>query len=365
MTALIGRGHRPGRRSPGDPAAAPMIRDIRDLLWVHPAVAVALVVWFSGTYLLIELLQHLPDSNPLWPRILAWLLLTAAAVGVVALPGEPLQRRWAWLLTTIGPVTTALAFFAVSDQSWQADSFWPLSSGTAIYTLICVRGQCTIAWIGALARGAMCIGWSLHAGLGVEPGLTVSYLQIPPLLMATFFALVIRPALAEVTELREVTDDRVALAAAAAAAVAERDHRLTVLDRTTRPLLQRIADGTPLGPQERRDCALLEAHLRDTLRAPRLAGEPVADAARRARLRGVEVVLLGDGSTIGSASTLERVRATLAAELDRVADGTVTVRIQPPGRSSFATLVAAGSDQVRRLDFDHAGRASVAVETLP
>lgn len=359
-------GIRPDRSPASAPSGHPFaVRDIRDLLWVRPWVSIALVVWFSGTYLLIELLQHVSDTDPLWPRILAWLLLTAAAVGVVALPGEPLQRHWAWLLTTIGPVTTALAFLTVSDKSWQVDSFWALSSGTAIYTLMCVRGQSTVAWIGGVARAAMCVGWSLHAGLGIRPGLTVSYLEIAPMLMATFFALVIRPVLAEVTALREVTGDRVALAAAAAAAVAERDRRLGVLDRTTRPLLQRIADGDRLDPDARRDCALLEAHLRDTLRAPRLAGEPVAAAAWRARSRGIEVVLLGDGDVIGSTAALSRVRATLAAELDRVVGGTVTVRILPPGRPLFATLVAAGADVVRRLDFDHVGQASVTVETLP
>src|SRR5690606_40103107 len=109
------------------------------------------------------------------------------------------------------------------------------------------------------------------------------------------------------------------------------------LDKVARPILERIAGGADLDPAERRECRLLEAELRDRLRAPELATEEIGRAARVARARGVEVVLLDDGGFADVPDAVrEQVVELAVAELTRAESGTVTVRVLPPGRSMLA-----------------------------
>src|SRR5690606_5010959 len=120
-------------------------------------------------------------------------------------------------------------------------------------------------------------------------GLSVTLINIAPLLMATFFGLTIRPAARDIFLLREEGTERAAAEAAHRAVLDERDRQLVGLDSLVRPLLERLADPRALTDAERRACGLLEAQLRDSLRARSLAVPMVTAAARAARGRGVDV----------------------------------------------------------------------------
>ena len=91
---------------------------------------------------------------------------------------------------------------------------------------------------------------------------------------------------------------------------------------------------------------LLEAELRDEIRAPYFTGTEVVAAARRARSRGVEVVLFddrGDASRSGSTEYEERLRTRIVeravAALDEAGAGRVVVRACPAGRPWAATIL--------------------------
>jgi hypothetical protein len=74
--------------------------------------------------------------------------------------------------------------------------------------------------------------------------------------------------------------------AAEATRMAVDGERIRQLDRVARPILERIAKGMVLSAAEREGCRLLEAELRDGLRAPQLMTAELSVAARGARGAG-------------------------------------------------------------------------------
>ena len=78
------------------------------------------------------------------------------------------------------------------------------------------------------------------------------------------------------------------------------NQRMDSVRRRVAPLLTRIADGAvPTRPMQV-EAGLLEAQLRDEIRAPFFTGTPVIDDAREARRRGIEVILLDDSGGAGA-----------------------------------------------------------------
>jgi len=177
-------------------------------------------------------------------------------------------------------------------------------------------------------------------------------------LMATIFAAIVRPRARQIYAFRGETERETALRYAEEATLAVRDQQLSRLDDGARPLLDRIASGSPLSADELRLCRLVEAQLRDRIRAPGFDSPAVAGAAWRARARGARVVVLDDlgiGSRTAKAS-LDAVSADLIAVLDAAAEGDeVTARLLPAGRNSFATVSITNRDGFERREFDDIG----------
>ena len=70
---------------------------------------------------------------------------------------------------------------------------------------------------------------------------------------------------------------------------------------------------------EKLACELLEAQLRDSLRAPGFQKNHVIDAVRAARNRGVEVVLLDDHGMDGAnADVRDRIHSSIVRELTAI-----------------------------------------------
>jgi hypothetical protein len=230
---------------------------------------------------------------------------------------------------------------------------------SAIVTYLCVRGRIATAWLSTAATIVVALYWSLGTGQGVAPGLTISIFALGPLAMGTVFSFTLRPAARTVFELREQATERVAEQAATSALLEERDFQLRQLDQLVRPTLEKIAQGEPVESAMRLECALLEAELRDSLRAPSLVDVDVSAAARQARTRGVEVVLVDDGgSDEVTPDVRERRLRHGGITLDGADAGSVTVRVLPPNRPVLATVLV--RDPVhgsRRIELDHDGQS--------
>ena len=330
-------------------------QDVRALLGMHTGAARFIVAFYALTYAVLA--ATTPDGvRSMWPIAAAVALMAVGALALIVVPGDPLPVPAAFALAATGPVAVALVFPMLPVPVASPLQTWPLGAATAIYTFMCVRGRTAWAWAGSIAMIGVCVAWSAATGQGAVHGVTMSVINLAPLLMSTFFAYTIRPAATAIFQLRRQSTTRTEATAAASAVLAERDAQLRRLDALARPLLERIASGEPLTGEQRLASQLLEAHLRDTLRAPALAHPSVAAAARAARGRGVDVVLLDDrGLDAADAAVRDRVVAAVAARLDAVAAGSVTARILPPGRTALATVLVNHDGDVEQIEYGHDG----------
>ena len=331
-------------------------QDIRDLLAMKSAAAYA-VAGFFVLACLVSASATLTGVSAAWPEYAAVLALSAAVILLLRAPGDPPSARSTVLMTVSGPVAAALVFAVLPVPLAGSLQTWPLGMSVVIYTFMCVRGRTPAAWLGLALTMSVAIGWAVVTGQGFLYGLSFSAINIAPLLMATFFAFTIRPLAAAIFALRTQSTVRIASQAAAAAALEERDARLASLDALARPLLQRIADGPDPTDEEVLACRLLEAELRDTLRARGLVRPDLARAARSARARGVEVMMLDDRSPDALDDDVrDRIVAATARALDAAEAGAVTVRLLPPGRPVAATILLDDlGDNAHRVEYDHTG----------
>lgn len=329
-------------------------QDVRDLLGMRSRAALSIVVLYAVTCFTCAL-STLDGMTTPWPALLAAVVCVAGGFTLIGAPGDPLPREVSLGLIAVGPVSSGLVFSAMPVPATSALQTWPLGCSVAIYTFMCVRGRTISAWIGLAAMIGTAIAWAVITGQGIGYAIGLSAINVAPLLMATFFALTIRPLGRSIFELRAQSTVRVASEAAASAVLDERDAQLRRLDHQARPLLGRIVAGPELLADDILVCQLLEADLRDSLRARALADTRLSQAARAARSRGVQVVMLDDR---GDAELDDSVHAALtssaAEELDGLAAGSATVRLLPAGRPVLATmLVDAG--ETYRIEYGHDG----------
>jgi hypothetical protein len=173
--------------------------------------------------------------------------------------------------------------------------------------------------------------------------------QVPILIVGTLFATGLRRTGDEIEKVTAATSMGAIAEATAAAARRERDQRLTELGGFATDLLEKLASGQPISDADRIEFAVAEAEVRDSVRARSLRLPEIVTAAREARRRGVEVVLLDDGGPgAHTADDLASVATELSHALDTATDGRITARLLPAGRASIATIVIDGSVYERR-----------------
>lgn len=273
-------------------------------------------------------------------------LLAQVLAAVLLLRDWPEARlpRWATVTTTAVVGASNLAvLLVIPGPGWPGYAAWSLGSSTMLCWGLLMRERRGAAWTGWLLLLLTSCIWVLRTGQPVVLALsmTVGHLATIALwdLVATWSARAAKTIAA---------DDRRQVELAAERRAEDEAGRLiedtmASVGRRARPLLEEVAEGAELTPALRLRARLLEAELRDEIRAPCFTGTPVVDAAREARARGLEVVLLDDGaerSAGGEFATIlvpEVVRA-----LDTAEEGRVVVRVLPPGRGAVATVVGGG-----------------------
>ncbi|MBF6244384.1 hypothetical protein IU471_12435 [Nocardia elegans] len=341
-------------------AATGPVRDARTLLGMdtRPAWLIAAFYLISEAALSLSSAQQ---TRHLWPVPTGLAITAAATAALLRIRPDPLPLPATAALAASIPATAALTLFNLPIPPTSVAQLWSFGAGTVTATFMCVRGRTGAAWAGLLSLIATSAVWSWQSGQGFGHGVAISVINLGPLMMATFFAYTLRPAARAIFRLREESTRQVGSEAAAAAALDERRAQVQRLDDMVRPILERIAGPQPLDERTREDCRLIEAHLRDTLRAPALATEPITTAARHARLRGVDVVLIDDhGLDDLPAATRRRVLGTVAAELTTASAGTAHVRILPPHRAILATIVVNDPRSgIRRIEIDTPARPAL------
>lgn len=333
--------------------------DVSALLGLQSAAATAMVGFFIVTFAVVGIMTA--PSDAVVPGLLAWLLVSVAAVVLVRAPGDPLPWPGTAFIGVSGPAATALTVPFLSVDALSPLNLWTLSATTALAAYLCVRGRAGSGWISLWAAIGVVMVWTQAVGAGAGYGFTLTLINLAPLVMATFFTLSIRPAARNIFVLRRAATKAVAAQAAHGAALEERNRQLVRLDQQARPLLERLSEAAPLSRDEQQQCGLVEARLRDSLRAPVLDRPDLADAVWRARSAGIEVVLLDDhGLDAATDDVRHRVLTGIVAVLDRADAGTITVRVLPPGRPIVATVLCADDADTVRHEYGRAGELTPA-----
>ncbi|MGW6693502.1 hypothetical protein ACWF62_06995 [Rhodococcus sp. NPDC054953] len=354
--------------APTRPGAARDVaaRDIRTLLWMDRPIAKVVAVVFclsSG----LRAVTYLDDVEQVWPVLAALLLVTAGALAIVGVAGDPLPLPTAAILAGLGPVACLLVLPQLPAHGWIMSDIWHMRPVTVILCFMSVRGRMALSCLGAVSTMLTFTLWGALTGQDWGAVARMSAVILAPVLISVLVAVTVRPMAFTVFTLRERESDRAADEAMTEAATAERDRQLRALDASARPVLEAAAAGTAFDEDARLRCIVLKEQLRDTLRAPVFADdEPLRRATAAARHRGTRVILLDDGGLTDDTLT-DRVRVALVDELDATAGGTLTARALPPGRDTVATIVVEEGERVRRLEFDAAGavRAEVRNGDVP
>lgn len=288
-----------------------------------------------------------PGCDGLVAKSAVVVLLAVGALVLLAVPGDPFPRWWSLVVAALPSTSVAVVLTVTSTAGSQTQEVTTtVGGGAALCAFLCARGRVTWGWAGQAV--AFVTFGTLGPGFVGAASTFVTCAGV--MLMATFFARVVRPAAASIYGLREARALQIAEKAAADAAQEERARQLRRLDDLARPLLRRIAQ-TPLDDDARREARLAEATLRDSIRARALDVGEITTAARGARARGVTVQLLDDGGLTGQdRDVVARVHTAIAGRLDDTAWGSMTVRVHPPGRSTLVTIVVTQDDETERYE---------------
>lgn len=329
---------------------------LRELLGLRGGTAWLFLVILEVT-ITLYMVRNLDTTNAL-SAVTALTVMIVAGALVLVVPVDPLPWTVTVFVAAAGPVATALTSVDLSG-SQEHHMVWTTFATSYVLAVLVLRGRAGAAWLGVGGVAAVIVVDGARAWL--TPGAIVAAIvPIGTVIAISVFARIMRPTQRSLRLLRDEAAEQAAAEATMVAADGERTRQLARLDRVARPILERIADGAALTPAEREQCRLLEAELRDGLRAPQLATDELSGAARGARARGVEVLLLDDGGFDDAPHWLrERVVGVAVRELDAANAGSVTVRVLPPGRRVLATVLAQTPEHDRRTEIDAAGAVTV------
>ncbi|MGK2321283.1 hypothetical protein [Gordonia rhizosphera] len=330
----------------------PRSEDIRDLLGLRTRGAGVIVTAFLIAIWVVAAFA-VPTASNAWPALIAVALLSVAAVAVVQSAGDPLPTSTTVLLTTSGPVACALALSVAPKLSdTQSLSTWIHGPAIAVFCFMNVRRRRIAPWIGFTGIAIVYAIWGLATDQNPAAIGAIVAIDIAPLATVALFAGRLRPVARATFELRARTIADAAVLSAQSAAAEERTHQVQHLNELARPLLERIASGDDLTGGERLESELLEAHLRDRLRAPLMSSLNLDGPAYRARVRGVDVVSIGDTDASPGEDdwshdsdahiddrVADAVRALATTTLDNASDGQVVVRVSAPTRAIAASVL--------------------------
>lgn len=292
--------------------------------------------------------------NPL-QGIVALALLWVALI-ILAIPGtQPFSLASTLSVVVLGAAITAVSSWNIVDLTATGYATWHMGAVTFLMLVLAIRGRGRFAWIGFALFAAITIAWSIFDEGDTLIGVNLAARQAATLLIGTLFAALLRRSRLTISAIQASQLSRAASEAATDAETHERSQHYARLETEARPALERIAHGAPFTPTELEQFALLEASLRDGIRAAGLSSSALAIETRAARERGVHVILLDDrGSDLGEHER-NLVESALTEQLRATELGTITARLSPYERDEIATIVVDEGGTFRRVVVTHDG----------
>ncbi|QHF23754.1 hypothetical protein GTU73_06810 [Rathayibacter sp. VKM Ac-2804] len=297
---------------------------------------------------------------PATPADLLAVGLYVVATVIALLPGTAARMNavTAWAMAGVAVALPLLVSPSLDPGASNGYSTWYIAAVGTLMTIVCACRRPLAAWTGMaflIVHTSVWAGPVALATLGVVGG--IAWVGIAQLLIIE-----LGRAGSEARVLEAAERAAASWRAAEEAHLSEREVRLEQTRAIASEMLLRIAT-SPVGlsDEERRECALLEASVRDEIRGRRLLDDDVRRIVLEARRRGVTVSVLDDG---GLDRTTEaesrRVLGELAHALSGIGEGVdrVVVRTASPDSPSAVTVVGlrtAGDGSAGALGSDDAG----------
>ena len=285
------------------------------------------------------------------PAALSFIALLPLAVLLLKAWPDALLPRWVARLTVV--VIAAVNFLVLPQiitTGWPGYASWCTGAGSDLSRGLLMRGRPVYAWAGSAATTLATAYWVISTGRPL--------LMIFTYMLGHYFTLASWHGVAHLstraTTQIAATQRETARLQAQQHAHEEADRIMTsrmasVRQRVT-PLLTQIADGKAPTPKLCSQAYLLEAELRDEIRAPFFTGTSIVTSAQAARRRGTEVILLddsGDNTTIDDQVRTNAVNY-VTKFLNITQSNRVVIRLNPPRRPTLLTIVT--DDTRYRLD---------------
>ena len=277
-------------------------------------------------------------------------LLPPAALLLKTWPDALLPRWVAQLTVVVIAVVNFLVLPQIITTGWPGYASWCTGAGNDLSCGLLMRGRPVYAWAGSAATTLATAYWVISTGRPL--------FMIFTYMLGHYFTLASWHGVAHLstraTTQIAATQRQTARLQAQQHAHEEADRIMTsrmasVRQRVT-PLLTQIANGKAPTPKLRSQAYLLEAELRDEIRAPFFTGTSIVTSAQAARRRGTEVILLddsGDNTTIDDQVRTNAVNY-VTKFLNVTQSNRVVIRLNPPRRPTLLTIV---TDNTRyRLD---------------
>lgn len=276
-------------------------------------------------------------------------VLTLVAAVVVVLPGRyPL--RWPLVVAILGVVafSTVAIIWNLSPTGWPGWTSWSFGSNTFLLFMLALRGRAWWGAMGVLLMMALTVHWSWATTGDVWHGVDLTYRQLATYFAGTFFALWLRRTARQIFEFQEADRRRVRDEQVRETTAAERARELHRVSRIAGPALAEIAAGGR-SAAARKQHALIEAQLRDSIRGRSLADDgELTEALRAARSAGASVAVLDDlprdGSVAVDSHFIAAARAWVADRLAQQRANEVTVRLTASAGQPVVTFATADGD---------------------
>ena len=285
------------------------------------------------------------------PAALSFIALLPPAVLLLKAWPDALLPRWVARLTVV--VIAAVNFLVLPQiitTGWPGYASWCTGAGSDLSRGLLMRGRPVYAWAGSAATTLATAYWVISTGRPL--------LMIFTYMLGHYFTLVSWHGVAHLST-RATTQIAATLRETARLQVQQRAHeeadrimtsRMASVRQRVTPLLTQIADGKAPTPKLCSQAYLLEAELRDEIRAPFFTGTSIVTSAQAARRRGTEVILLddsGDNTTIDDQVRTNAVNY-VTKFLNITQSSRVVIRLNPPRRPTLLTIVT--DDTRYRLD---------------
>lgn len=317
--------------------------DLSRLLGIGRPGSWALLALFTATYLTLAVLSGGAPMATLEGKAALGLLIAVAAL--LLWPGPDPLPVWRTVVAVlaVGFITAAIVWH-LDPVGWPGWSGWNFGGCTFLMFALALRGRPLSGLAGLLLMTGITVLWSWSTSDDPVHGLLLTYQQVVTYGAGAFIGIVVRRTARQIAEVQAAERERAAVEVGAVEGARQLAAELEHVRATAVPLLTRIASGE-LGPGVRLEARLLEAELRDHIRGRRLATPAMAEAARDARRRGVEITLLDDLEP-DAGPDRERLGMLVASAIRRIADErgpALTIRLSGSAEAPVLTI----ADEVR------------------